>query len=30
MVDFSEVKGQETLKRAVEVAVAGGHNILIL
>ena len=29
-VDFSEVKGQRTLRRAVEVAVAGGHNLLII
>ena len=29
-VDFSEVKGQYLAKRALEVAVAGGHNILML
>jgi magnesium chelatase family protein len=29
-VDFSEVKGQHQVKRAVEVAVAGGHNLLLL
>ncbi|MFM1746374.1 MAG: hypothetical protein RLZZ188_40 [Verrucomicrobiota bacterium] len=28
--DFSEVKGQRALRRAVEVAVAGGHNLLII
>ncbi len=28
--DFSEVKGQQGLRRAVEVAVAGSHNLLIL
>lgn len=29
-VDFSEVKGQTIPKRAIEVAVAGGHNLLMM
>ncbi len=30
LIDFSDVKGQENVKRSLEVAAAGGHNIIMV
>lgn len=29
-IDFSDIKGQENLKRAMEISAAGGHNLLMI
>jgi len=29
-IDFSEVRGQENIKRALEIAAAGGHNAILI
>lgn len=29
-VDFSDVKGQENIKKALEISAAGGHNVILI
>ena len=29
-VDFSDVRGQENIKRALTIAAAGGHNVILV
>ncbi len=29
-IDFSDVKGQENIKRSMEIAAAGGHNLILI